>query len=348
MLLAALVATLAGVVVTGYRFARERLSAPAPPAEATLAPDAPARADPQTVVEAPPAAPAVDPPVFDAADARRSPEAALRDLWAALDRGDARTAAKYLLDAKRRSLRSGDEVLSELAAVSAGGIEIVRVATAGDRAVLFATATSKGFTDAAGRYLGMDAVFRLLREGGHWKLHTQRWLVNTPPGPEQQAALAWLETPPGGEKDAARRLDALGLRADLDHFQSAVARNELEEVRLFLDAGLDPDARPEGLGGQSLFALALLGLGEGDRDDLVLLMAGAGADLDTRTPSGLTPLIQAVLACRPRVVEGLLRKGAPRAARDGYGRTAADWARTTCPSVSPHLEPEARGRPTRP
>lgn len=322
-LLAALVASLAGVVVSGYRLVREQLAVPPPPASAEA-------------------------PVFDATDARRTPEAALRDLWAALERRDARTASKYLLDAKRRSLRSGDEVLSELSAVSAGGIEIVKVATAGDRAVLFATATSKGFTDGAGGYLGMDAVFRLLREGGHWKLHTQRWLVNTPPGPEQEAALAWLETPPGRDPAAARRLDALGLTADLEHFQSAVARNEIEDVRLFLDAGLDPDARPEGLGGQSLFALALLGLGAGDRDDLVLLMAGAGADLDTRTPSGLTPLMQAVLACRPRVVEGLLRKGVPREARDGYGRTAADWARTSCPFVSPFLEPEARGRPTRP
>lgn len=335
-LLAALVATLAGVVVTGYRLAVEPLDT-----------GVPARTDPQTVVEAPPPAPAVEAPVFDAADARLSPEAALRELWAALDRGDARTAAKYLLDAKRRSLRSGDEVLAELSAVSAGGVEIVKVATAGDRAVLFATATSKGFTDAAGEYLGMDAVFRLLREGGHWKLHTQRWLVNTPPGPEQQAALAWLETPPGRDP-AAQRLDALGLTADLEHFQSAVARNELDRVRLFLEAGLDPDVRPEGLFGQSLFALALLGLGEGDRDDLVLLMAGAGADLDTRTPSGLTPLMQAVLACRPRVVEGLLGQGVPRGVRDGYGRTAADWARTTCPAVAPLLEPEARERPTRP
>jgi hypothetical protein len=60
----------------------------------------------------------------------------------------------------------------------------------------------------------MDAVVRLLREDGHWKLHTQRWLVNTPPGPEQKAALVWLEarpavtgpdvTPTGGPRPTGR------------------------------------------------------------------------------------------------------------------------------------------------
>jgi hypothetical protein len=34
---------------------------------------------------------------------------------------------------------------------------------------------------------------------------------------------------------------------------------------------------------------------------LVLLRAGAGADLEVRTPSGLTPLMQAALRCRTRV-----------------------------------------------
>jgi hypothetical protein len=54
-------------------------------------------------------------------------------------------------------------------------------------------------------------VIRPLREHGHWKLHTQRWLVSTPPGPEQKAALVWLEAPPAvGEADITRRLDALG------------------------------------------------------------------------------------------------------------------------------------------
>jgi hypothetical protein len=336
-LVLALMATLAAVAVTGYRLVRDRPAAEPPPALASPPPEPRSR----PIAEALPPAPALGPPVFDAADARRTPEGALEDLLAALDRGDARTASKYLLDAKRRSLRT-DQVLAELSAVSARDVEIVKVATAGDRAVLFATAVSESFTDAQNRPLGMDAVIRLLREDGHWKLHTQRWLVNTPPGPEQEAALVWLEARPAASgPDVTRRLDALGLTADLDHFQSAVARNDLEQVRLFLEAGLDPNAQPEGLG-QSLFALALLGLGGGDNDDLVLLMAGAGADLEVRTPSGLTPLMQAALHCRPRVVEGLVRKGAQRSARDPDGRTAADWARMMCKAVPPPLDPKAR------
>ena len=49
-----------------------------------------------------------------------------------------------------------------------------------------------------------DAVIRLLREAGHWKLHTQRWLVNTPPGPEQKAALVWLEARPARRNGCCR------------------------------------------------------------------------------------------------------------------------------------------------
>jgi len=71
-------------------------------------------------------------------------------------------------------------------------------------------------------------------------------------------------------------------------------------------------------------------------------MAGAGANLEARTPTGLTPLMQAALHCRPRVVEGLLLKGALRSARDNDGRTAADWGRMTCPAVLPLLGSKAR------
>jgi len=356
-LVLALAVTLAAVVATGYRLGRERSAAPREPAPAStphqtrperaeattpFAPEGPAPTRPRGAAEATPPLPALEPPVFAAADARRTPEEALDDLWAALDRGDPRTASKYLLDAKRRSLQTWDEVLSELSAVSARDLKVVEVATAGDRAVLFATATSETFTNARNRPLDMDAVFRLLRENGHWKLHTQRWLVSTPPGPEQKAALAWLGAGrDAGEQDLTRRLDALGLTADLEHFQSAVARNDIEQVRLFLEAGLDPNAQPDGLG-QSLFGLALLGLGGEASDDVVLVMAGGGANLEARTPTGLTPLMQAALHCRPRVVEGLLLKGALRSARDNDGRTAADWGRMTCPAVLPLLGSKAR------
>ena len=332
-LVLALAATLAAVVATGYRLGRERLAAPREPA--------PTPARPRGAAEATPPVPALEPPVFAADDARRTPEEALDDLLAALERGDPRTASKYLLDARRRSVQTWDEVLSELSAVSARDVKIVEVTTAGDRAVLFATATSETFTDAQNRPLDMDAVFRLQREDGHWKLHTQRWLVNTPPGPEKKTALAWLGARDAGQPDITRRLDALGLTADLEHFQSAVARNDIEQVRLFLEAGLDPNAQPDGLG-QSLFGLALLGLGGEASDDVVLVMAGGGANLEARTPTGLTPLMQAALHCRPRVVEGLLLKGALRSARDNDGRTAADWGRMTCPAVLPLLGSKAR------
>lgn len=60
----------------------------------------------------------------------------------------------------------------------------------------------------------------------------------------------------------------------------------------------------------------------------VQLLLHSGADpASIRHPLGMTPLHAAAVVGRRDVCEALLSAGAPNAARDGRGRTAADWAR---------------------
>jgi hypothetical protein len=122
----------------------------------------------------------------------QTPDAAFRDLRAALERQDAPAAAKYLLAAKRARLRSMEEALSELAPLAVEQVRITRTTQRGDKAVLYAQTESPDITSADGKPAAIDMVVQLLREGGQWKVFRQLWLVNTPPEEEQRQALAWL------------------------------------------------------------------------------------------------------------------------------------------------------------
>jgi hypothetical protein len=55
--------------------------------------------------------PTLAPPQFTAADARRSPEDAYKDLWSALLRGNGTAAAKYVPAAKLLTLRDDAAVV---------------------------------------------------------------------------------------------------------------------------------------------------------------------------------------------------------------------------------------------
>lgn len=128
------------------------------------------------------------------AEDTRSPEEAYRELWAALERRDGVEAANYVPAARLQTLKSPDEVVASLLVLSpVKDLRIVRSTTTGDKAVLFAKASSQDITDAKGRPAPIDVIVRMARETGHWKVYAQRWLVATPPATEQREALAWLK-----------------------------------------------------------------------------------------------------------------------------------------------------------
>ena len=138
--------------------------------------------------------PAVPVPQFIAHDAERLADEAYRDLWAAISRGDANVAAKYVPAAKLQDMKTRDEVIDSFLGLSP--IEDVRVAkgmTSGNKAVLFVTASSPTITDARGRRSPIDVVVRMVQEDGHWKVDQQIWLVATEPAEHQATAMAWLK-----------------------------------------------------------------------------------------------------------------------------------------------------------
>jgi hypothetical protein len=135
-------------------------------------------------------------------------------------------------------------------------------------------------------------------------------------------------------EEAQRRLAVLGAKLDHDHFQFAVARGELDQVRLFLEAGYSPNLKMAGAE-NSIFYLTLIGLHDPKQEEAAILMLDYGADLEVRAPSGITPLMMAAIHCKPRFAEALIGRGAQVKAQDPEGTTALVWAeRASCAPVT--------------
>jgi hypothetical protein len=194
-------ASVGAIVFLGYRVASEIANRPAPPAPATapvagLQPAPASRESPDEDPPRPTLALALQvKPSFGPADAQRTPQSAYDDMREALQQGDGRRAAKYLPNQKLASLGSEREVLSELDALTVDSARVVQAHKRGEKAVLFVKAVSAQMTSADGSPADIDAILRLAREDGHWKLARQLWLVNSAVEQEQQEALGWLKAP---------------------------------------------------------------------------------------------------------------------------------------------------------
>lgn len=94
-------------------------------------------------------------------------------------------------------------------------------------------------------------------------------------------------------------------------------------VRMLLDHGADAKARTDS-GLTALHYAAFKG-----SLTMVRLLLEAGAPVNVADDRGLTPLMMAANSRikNPEVVRELLKRGADIHAKDGLGRTAADWAR---------------------
>jgi Ankyrin repeat len=376
-LLAAFVVTLGVVVVLGYRSLRSALTErqksapaaqtaqqaapetvpPAPqaaPATPAAAPAPVASAEPVRQRETPRATPAAAAPSaapaqrglrqprYGPEDARSKPQDAYRAALDAMRRGDAGALTKYELGAVLAQQTAEAEVLREIGSpVPFEAARVARTKQRGDRAVLVANVVSRAVTNDKGESAPIQVVARMAREGGHWKIARQTWLIATPLEEHEREALAWLDEKPAGAGQSSgprRRLEALGASYDAEHFQFAVAKADVEQVRLFLQAGMSPATKMAD-GQRSLFALALLGLGASQaHEDVVLAMVASGrAPLEEKTPTGLTAVSQAVLGCKPKVVEALLQAGANPNAKDNDGRTPLKWAHQMCRGVEKPL-----------
>ncbi len=324
----------------GYRIWAEMASRQAPTTPAPAAAGEPLReSEPRLVVEppAPSRRTGLPAPRFTAQDAGRSAEQAYLDLWSALQRDDGAAASKYVPAAKLATFETAPEVVSSFMSLSPiDELRLGKSTTSGDKAVLFANASSSAITDAKGKPSPIDVVVRMARENGYWKVISQMWLVSTPPEQEQREAMAWLQAP--AATGARAELEALGLRLDAEHFQSAVARADVEQVKMFLAAGMSPRTPILHHDG-SLFGLALLGMqGKQESEEIAIAMIRAGADLEEKTPTGMTPLMRAAFFCKPKVVSALLEKGARLDARDNDGRSAVAWAKMSCPDAERLLD----------
>lgn len=306
-----------------------RSEAPTPPAiVATPVPPGSPRPEPKR----PPAGPLR--PTYTDRDAGLSPEQAFLELWAALDSGDAATAAKFVLAQKLSDYDDADAVLADLQAISASDLRVEQAKRKGDRAVLFVGARSSAFTDAEGRTLAAPAVIRMVREDRHWKLFSQLWLINSDLAEPRREALAWLEEDLAGQGKAAearRQLAARGLTADAEALVSATVRHQVDSIDLLLAAGVSPNARA---GDMSAWEHVMIGLGgEPVTEQIAITMVAAGADLGYLTPTRMGPLALAVSSCRLELVEVLLRAGAKPDAVDGHGLTPLRWAQQSCPAA---------------
>ncbi len=343
VLSAGLLASVALVAVIGFRFARVGLAdlraaiAAKPSAAPTRLPMPTVTASPeQQRVLAPTAR--MPAPRYGPSDAARNAPDAYADLMHASQRGDAATVAKYLLQAELGRKQPVEQALRELMPpVPIEALVLARSKPSGDRAVLLFNAQAPRVQDVKGKPAPIQVVVRMLREDGYWKLFRQTWLINSPPGQHESEALAWAAAGPataGTPSDAVKKLQALGVAYDATHFQSAVVRGQLDQVRLFLKAGMSPSTQMQN-GDSSLFYLALLGLtGEPAHEEIVLAMIEAGrAPIDERTPTGMTPMTRAASVCKPRVVEALLRAGANPSSVDNFKRTPRQWAKPGCPAA---------------
>jgi ankyrin repeat protein len=177
----------------------------------------------------------------------------------------------------------------------------------------------KGADLAAVNQLGADAVMvaALDRAAGNLKI-----LLEASAGGAHQAKERHISARPGTIFDEAAT-ERIRKRAEGVTALMNAARSGCDGcVRLLLDHAADAKARTDA-GLTALHSAAF----KGDLS-MVKALLEAGAPVNVADDRGLTPLIMAANSRikDPEVVRLLLEHGADREAKDGFGRTAGDWA----------------------
>lgn len=124
-----------------------------------------------------------------------------------------------------------------------------------------------------------------------------------------------------GETTIAALLIHAGARPDIAAMHLAAARDNVEMVRLLLDAGADPNAR-DASGSAPLDEAAFHGVKE-----VAALLIARGAEVDRPNPqTGATPLNEAAGSGNAGVAELLLARGANPSRADSSGATPLENA----------------------
>jgi len=115
------------------------------------------------------------------------------------------------------------------------------------------------------------------------------------------------------QDDRRGELTEAGYALTADGWLRAAAAGEVEAMRRFLAAGMDPATRDEA-GDTALHAAAAAGA-----ENAARLLLDRGLEVDATGALQRTPLMAAVLGDQPLMVRWLLRQGADPAARDAEG-----------------------------
>lgn len=107
-----------------------------------------------------------------------------------------------------------------------------------------------------------------------------------------------------------------GAEADPAALASAALNGQIEQVRMLLAGGADPNA-----GGGHVLSEATRGCYRNDNTEVIRTLVEAGADPRAADDTEYTPLHRAAGLCEPEVVELLIRRGADPVARDANGYT---------------------------
>lgn len=238
--------------------------------------------------------------------------------YAAAVEGNMLDAAKtHLATARAHEIDglSDDDALAKLSTISPkSDLAVKKVTVKGREAVVLVTA-KVAENDALG-------TVKLVKEGGDWKVLTERWDIGADPPSDRQATKQAM-TPRGmtaSQKEAYEQIEAKGYpNPSAELFDRAAVYGDLDLAKLTLAAGFSPrDKSAEG---------ALLNAARMGKSDVALFLLKNGADPNTQSEIHMTPLMGAAENCAAtELVKALLAAGAKTDVKSDGGTTAAELA----------------------